>query len=740
MAVVPAGSVAPASEPQSEYHWECLAEIRLKPTPPPPKRPDQNNDQKEEKEEACLDGHWVQALTCLCSRLEVQHLDGTEPLTLIPTSEVEVEPLAPASSQPAWCPPQDPELEPKSPSPAGGQVFSDMAGGNQVETKLSSPTDFEAYWLEHGPNLVLAAWQEQYTEYLVTDPVDTEAMPPLSSTEKVVASPSLIADSNSPSIEPDPTSEEDDRQGWQDLWQETWTYVYEREYQRFTPEKSSPHSDPVELPRVDSPTETTSPSQIDLWADVTPAQTNGIGVWLNVIQAMNEQNPEPKSENESVNPNAREDETPAHVSAATPTQTNQHTLFGRQDGNDEDDDEPPDERPVDSSKLKRAHELDLEEKPDFGLEDPVQRARRNLKALGYTFQPDSDQSESTSNSVRYETAAVYFRSKDVVKRSRKIVQCLEKDRTRKENLLTATRDFLNQAQEGQEKSESEELDYQTAEDELPTSIIAVESTETFVPVSKPKPDEQFFDCLGEVPEKSTRRPPRQRKNKARRKVKLKIEALPEEWKAHPELSKYWNQRYRLFARFDEGIQLDYESWFSVTPQKIAEHIAERCRCDLIVDGFCGVGGNAIQFAFTCERVIAVDIDPVKIAMAKINARVYGVEDRIEFICGDFFQVVPQLKAADVVFLSPPWGGPDYLTSEVFDVRTMIPMDGHRVFEVAAQITRNVAYFVPRNVDVDQMLALAGLNNGSGQMEMEQNLLNGKMKTMTAYYGDLVYQE
>lgn len=44
-----------------------------------------------------------------------------------------------------------------------------------------------------------------------------------------------------------------------------------------------------------------------------------------------------------------------------------------------------------------------------------------------------------------------------------------------------------------------------------------------------------------------------------------------------------------------------EGWFSVTPEKIAEHIADRCRCDVIVDAFCGVGGNTIQFAFTCER-------------------------------------------------------------------------------------------------------------------------------------------
>ena len=28
--------------------------------------------------------------------------------------------------------------------------------------------------------------------------------------------------------------------------------------------------------------------------------------------------------------------------------------------------------------------------------------------------------------------------------------------------------------------------------------------------------------------------------------------------------KYWDQRYRLFSKFDSGIQLDAESWFSVS--------------------------------------------------------------------------------------------------------------------------------------------------------------------------------
>lgn len=46
-----------------------------------------------------------------------------------------------------------------------------------------------------------------------------------------------------------------------------------------------------------------------------------------------------------------------------------------------------------------------------------------------------------------------------------------------------------------------------------------------------------------------------------------------------------------------------EGWFSVTPEGIARHIAQRCQSDVVIDAFCGCGGNAIQFAFTCERGI-----------------------------------------------------------------------------------------------------------------------------------------
>ncbi|XP_038047408.1 trimethylguanosine synthase-like [Patiria miniata] len=203
--------------------------------------------------------------------------------------------------------------------------------------------------------------------------------------------------------------------------------------------------------------------------------------------------------------------------------------------------------------------------------------------------------------------------------------------------------------------------------------------------------------------------------------------------SNPSMMKYWVQRYRLFSRFDHGIKMDEEGWYSVTPERIAKHQARRCRSDIIIDAFCGVGGNAIQLAFTCERVIAVDIDPVKIDCARHNAKVYGVADRIEFIQGDYFLLADRLKA-DVVFLSPPWGGPDYLQADVYDITTMMPLDAFKLFEKTKQITENIAFFVPRNANVDQLASLAG---PGGRMEIEQNFLNKKIKTVTAYYGELV---
>uniref|UniRef100_A0A3P9K4N5 Trimethylguanosine synthase n=1 Tax=Oryzias latipes TaxID=8090 RepID=A0A3P9K4N5_ORYLA len=228
------------------------------------------------------------------------------------------------------------------------------------------------------------------------------------------------------------------------------------------------------------------------------------------------------------------------------------------------------------------------------------------------------------------------------------------------------------------------------------------------------------------------------KKPKKRSKRRKWQQIPAEVEADSELAKYWAQRYRLFSRFDEGIRLDREGWFSVTPERIAAHIALRVKhsfptSELVIDAFCGVGGNTIQFALTGKRVLAVDIDAVKLDLARHNAEVYGVAQRIDFLQGDFLQLAPRLRG-DVVFLSPPWGGPNYLTAEVFDIRTMMEPDGFEIFSRAKQISDNIVYFLPRNANMDQVVSLAG---PGGMVEVEQNFLNNKLKTVTAYFGNLI---
>lgn len=93
---------------------------------------------------------------------------------------------------------------------------------------------------------------------------------------------------------------------------------------------------------------------------------------------------------------------------------------------------------------------------------------------------------------------------------------------------------------------------------------------------------------------------------------------------------------------------------------------------------------------------------MKIDLARNNAKVYGVEDRIEFIIGDYYELAPKLLA-DVVFLSPPWGGPQYMKDETFNIKKILsPIGGTALYNRSKIITEHIAYFLPKNVDTMQV--------------------------------------
>ncbi|XP_018079212.1 trimethylguanosine synthase isoform X3 [Xenopus laevis] len=440
----------------------------------------------------------------------------------------------------------------------------------------------------------------------------------------------------------------------------------------------------------------------------------------------------------------------------------------------DEDDEPPECK---QAKIKRSHELDAEENPC----DDVLVAASTILGLKYgTGQKYGGVANFTRRTLRYLEKGVKYRSqfldmhRPVKAKNKHIFFTDEGNAVPKSKTLNKVQTFLKEVSKDIQHPLAETYTIQEVEDsfsstdseeqnhEVQESSSHQESQSPDSVANSAAPSNPIWCSTDEYTELdlcnnidlNPSRPlipldiPDYLQNdtevtkndddkvKKKKKIKRKTKCLPPEIAAVPHLAKYWAQRYRLFSRFDEGIKLDEEGWFSVTPEKIAEHIASRvrqsCDCGVVVDAFCGVGGNAIQFAKAGNRVIAVDIDPVKLDFARNNAEVYGVTDRIEFIRGDFMLLAPDLKA-DAIFLSPPWGGPDYVSAETFDIGTMC-LDGFEVFRLSKQITKNIIYFLPRNTDVEQVVSLAG---PGGQVEIEQNFLNKKLKTMTVYFGDLI---
>lgn len=205
-------------------------------------------------------------------------------------------------------------------------------------------------------------------------------------------------------------------------------------------------------------------------------------------------------------------------------------------------------------------------------------------------------------------------------------------------------------------------------------------------------------------------------------------------------------------------------------------------------------------------MIAIDNSPLRLALARHNAALYGVVDRIEFILADFVSFATALansqsqskRRIDAVFLSPPWGGIDYLTlsaskasdsngippatpvgklpgsaenvtengeggsdepfkrSEPLQYRmeNMSPLHGKELFRLARQITPHVAFFLPRNQDLCEVADLVApmtsghnsdRNNGNHKVaearevelvEVEEEWMGNKLKALTCYFGGL----
>ncbi|CCU76129.1 RNA methylase family protein [Blumeria hordei DH14] len=207
-----------------------------------------------------------------------------------------------------------------------------------------------------------------------------------------------------------------------------------------------------------------------------------------------------------------------------------------------------------------------------------------------------------------------------------------------------------------------------------------------------------------------------------------------------DIQKYWQQRHQIFSRYDEGIRMTDDAWFGVTPEPVAQQVAQDLasnrrpeQCTLI-DMFAGAGGNVIAFARTqCwSRIIAIEKDAAVLACAYHNAKIYGVQDCITWVHADAFDYLSHsahtLNANEIViFASPPWGGPSYRCDAIFDLNTMQPYSLLQIYEVTKHV--DTAIYLPRTSDLRQ---IACLGPKTRKIEVVQYCMQGASKAMVAF--------
>ena len=87
-------------------------------------------------------------------------------------------------------------------------------------------------------------------------------------------------------------------------------------------------------------------------------------------------------------------------------------------------------------------------------------------------------------------------------------------------------------------------------------------------------------------------------------------------------------------------------------------VAKLCKGARVLDCFTHTGSFALNAGIAgAEHVTGVDASELGVAQARENAVLNGLEDRVEFICEDVFDLLPRLEKQgekyDVVILDPP---------------------------------------------------------------------------------------
>jgi trimethylguanosine synthase len=90
------------------------------------------------------------------------------------------------------------------------------------------------------------------------------------------------------------------------------------------------------------------------------------------------------------------------------------------------------------------------------------------------------------------------------------------------------------------------------------------------------------------------------------------------------------------------------------------------------------------------------------------------------------------------------------TSSLYPLSAILPIHGKDLFELCSTLTPNIAYYLPKNVNIDELAQLArpldkttedgGKKRDREWVEVEEEWVGDKLKAVTAYFGGLIAEE
>lgn len=182
-------------------------------------------------------------------------------------------------------------------------------------------------------------------------------------------------------------------------------------------------------------------------------------------------------------------------------------------------------------------------------------------------------------------------------------------------------------------------------------------------------------------------------------------------------------------KFSKKIFADQDAFHMSCPEVVGRHLAEELsRFNSAIELCSAVGMTVIQLAGKIDKVIGVDLEKSRINDARKNAKLYGVENKVEFIIGDAldYNLLKNLSA-EVAVLDPDWN-----IKETEKLTCANKIDGtlpsmREMFNLTKRyITSNIVIRVPKYFTFETLSEF-------GLCKLENIAWGGEIKFKIAYF-------